>query len=315
MKVSVMFVAASFPFAAIAGSAQTPALCAGKSPVVAAGGDTAARVAALIAAGKELRDQQKYDDAADSFEKATKLDPKSAEAFILYGNTLAQRAQTAGSIKQAFLAPKMKHAWEHAVEIDPCSIGARESLIQFYTQAPGIMGGSMDKAKAEAQEIIALDPYRGTMQLGNIAQRQKDLPGAAAAYEKASQMPADSNGGAWGSWVFTLEEQGQFAPAFAAIDARLAKDPGDLVALTLLGRAAAMSGERLPEGLAALKKLAADPPTKGFRISPAGVHYRMGQILEKQGDPTAAMAEYNAGLALDPKNKNIKEAIEKLGKK
>lgn len=315
MRIKILLVAGSLAFATVAGAAQTPALCAGKSPVVLAGGDTAARVAALISTGKELQAKKDYDAAADSFEKATKVEPKNAEAYVLYGNALAQRAQSAGSIKQAFLAPKMKHAWEHAVELDPCSIGARESLIQFYLQAPGIMGGSVDKAKAEAKAISALDPYRGTIQLGNIAQREKDLPAAAAAYEKASEMPADSNGGAWGSWVFTLEEQGQFAPAFAAINARLAKDPGDMVALTLLGRAAAMSGERLPEGLAALKKVAADPPSKGFRISPAGVHYRMGQILEKQGDAAGALAEYNAGLALDPKNKNIKEAIEKLGKK
>jgi tetratricopeptide (TPR) repeat protein len=312
----MLLVASAVAFATVVSAAQTAALCAGKSPILTtAGGDTAKRLEALIASGRAAFDKKDYDAAADSFEKATKLDPKSADAFLWYGNALGQRAQTAGSIKQAFLAPRMKHAWERAVELDPCGIEARASLIQFYTMAPGIMGGSMDKAKAEAQEIIAIDPYRGEIQLGNIAQREKDLPAAAAAYEKASKMPGDSIGGAWGSWVFTLEEQGSFAPAYAAVDARLAKDPGDLIALTLLGRASAMSGQRLPEGLAALKKVAAEPPAKGFRISPAGVHYRMGQIMVFQADTAGAMAEYQAGLVLDPKNKNIKEAIEKLGKK
>jgi tetratricopeptide (TPR) repeat protein len=298
-------------------AAQAPA-CTAKVAAVA-GGDTAVRVASLMAAGHAAFAKQEFPVAVDSFEAATKLDPKFAPAFIWYGNALANVAGNASTFKQAFMAPKMKHAWERAVQLDSCNVEARESLIQFYEQAPGIMGGSMDKAKAMAAEIKAIDPYRGEIQLGNIAQREKNLAAAATSFETASKMPADSNGRAWGSWVVVLEEQGNFAGAFAAIDARLADRPGDLVALTLLGRAAAMSGQRLAEGASALKTVIADSAAAasqrtGFRLSPAGLHYRLAMILALQADTAAALAEYKAALALNPKDKSIKEAAENFEK-
>jgi tetratricopeptide (TPR) repeat protein len=298
--------------------AQAALACVAKA-TTPAGGDTAVRVAALMASGHASIAKKEFAVAADSFKKASELDPKSAEAFLWYGNALGQAAATASSFKQAFMAPKMKHAWERAVQLDSCNVEARESLVQFYEQAPGIMGGSMDKARAELAEIKAIDPYRGEIQAANLAQRQKDLPGAAAAYETASKMPADSTGRAWGGWVFVLEEQGNFTAAFAAIDARLAKKPGDLVALTLLGRGAAMSGQRLPEGLAALKTVMADSaeaasPRTGFRISTAGLHYRTAMILALQADTVAALAEYKQAVALAPKDKTINEAAEKFEK-
>ncbi len=299
-------------------SGQAAIACVQKA-TAPAGGDTAVKVAALMASGHALVAKREFAVAADSFKKASELDPKSAEAFLWYGNALGQAAATASSFKQAFMAPKMKHAWERAVQLDSCNVAARESLVQFYEQAPGIMGGSMDKARAELAEIKAIDPYRGEIQTGNLAQREKDLAGAAAAYESASKMPGDSTGRAWGSWVFVLEEQANFTAAFAAVDARLAKQPGDLVALTLLGRGAAMSGQRLPEGLAALRTVMADSaeaasPRNGFRISAAGLHYRMAMILALQADSAAALAEYRQAAALAPKDKSINEAAEKFEK-
>jgi len=297
-------------------AAQAAIACVQKA-TTPAGGDTAVRVAALMGAGHTSIAKREFSVAADSFKKATELDPNSAEAFLWYGNALGQAAATASSFKQAFMAPKMKHAWERAVQLDRCNVEARESLVQFYEQAPGIMGGSMDKARAELAEIKAIDPYRGEVQTANLAQREKDLPGAAAAYEAASKMPADSNGRAWGGWVFVLEEQGNFTAAFAAIDTRLANKPEDPAALTMLGRAAAMSGQRLAEGAASLKHVIADSAgaaKSGFRISVAGLHYRLAMILALQADTTAALAEYRQAVALNPKDKNIKDAAEKLEK-
>lgn len=47
----------------------------------------------------------------------------------------------------------MKSAWEKAVQLDPKTVDARESLIQYYLQAPAIAGGSVDKAIEMATEI------------------------------------------------------------------------------------------------------------------------------------------------------------------
>lgn len=62
-------------------------------------------------------------------------------------------AGQANILRQGMLAPKMKAAWEKAIALDSKNLGARLSLIQFYTQAPSLMGGSMDKAKEMARQI------------------------------------------------------------------------------------------------------------------------------------------------------------------
>ena len=64
-------------------------------------------------------------------------------------------------IKQGMLAPKMKKAWESAIALDPKNMSARTSLIQYYLQAPGFMGGSIDKAKEVAKQITGLNPAEG----------------------------------------------------------------------------------------------------------------------------------------------------------
>ncbi|MCE2958353.1 MAG: tetratricopeptide repeat protein [Flammeovirgaceae bacterium] len=91
--------------------------------------------------GRVSFDKKEYDDAAEYFEEATEADPKQADYFNWLGNTYGTIAQSANMFKQGILAPKMKKAWEKAIELDAKNLSARTSLIQYYLQAPGFMGG------------------------------------------------------------------------------------------------------------------------------------------------------------------------------
>lgn len=68
--------------------------------------------------GRIAFDQKKYDDAADFFEEATDANPKVADYFNWLGNTYGTIAENANVLRQGFLAPKMKNAWEKAIELD-----------------------------------------------------------------------------------------------------------------------------------------------------------------------------------------------------
>ncbi len=59
------------------------------------------------------------------------------------------------------MAPKLRDAFEKTVQLDPNNLDARESLLQFYLQAPSVVGGGKDKAQAQAREIAKRDPARG----------------------------------------------------------------------------------------------------------------------------------------------------------
>jgi len=44
----------------------------------------------------------------------------------------------------------------------------------------------------------------------------------------------------------------------------------------------------------------------------AGVHFRIGQLLQNKGDKSAATEHYASGLKLEPGNKQLLEVLDKL---
>jgi len=54
---------------------------------------------------------------------------------------------------QPFLALKVKQHFERAVELNPDNLDARADLKEYYEKAPGFLGGSVEKARQQAEEI------------------------------------------------------------------------------------------------------------------------------------------------------------------
>lgn len=76
-------------------------------------------------------------------------------------NAYANEGQKSGMFGAARYASKTKDEFEKAVALNPKYVEARFGLVQFYASAPGIMGGSYDKAFEQAKEIKAIDPIVG----------------------------------------------------------------------------------------------------------------------------------------------------------
>jgi tetratricopeptide (TPR) repeat protein len=108
------------------------------------------------------------DDAVDHMEQAVEISPTNADYQYGLGAAYGIKAQNAGVIKQAFLAPKVKGAFERAVNLNPKLVEAHIGLAQYYWRAPGIMGGDMDKAYREADITIQLDEMKGRSLKANI---------------------------------------------------------------------------------------------------------------------------------------------------
>lgn len=217
-----------------------------------------------------------YDAAVKYLDDAIALDGTNARYYLELGGVYGSKAQAAGLFGKASLAGKARTALEKAVELDPKSLDARNGLVQFYSQAPAFMGGGMDKAHAQADEMIKLDPVRGKIAKAGLFAREK-----------------------------------KFDDAFALYTATLQTQPDDYGALYQVGRLAAESGQRLEQGLDALKKCLTLTPPSG-QPSHAATHWRIGNILEKRGDKSAARAAYEAALALDAKFPQALDALKKL---
>jgi tetratricopeptide (TPR) repeat protein len=108
------------------------------------------------------------DDAVDHMEQAVEINPANADYHYGLGAAYGIKAQNAGVIKQAFLAPKVRGAFEKAVSLNPKLVEAHIGLAQYYWRAPGIMGGDMDKAYREADITIQLDEMKGRSLKANI---------------------------------------------------------------------------------------------------------------------------------------------------
>jgi tetratricopeptide (TPR) repeat protein len=216
------------------------------------------------------------EQAVQWLEKATQLAPANSYYCRLLGDAYGLSAQKAGVFSKFGFAKKCLACYDKAVELDPNNLDARASRVEYYRQAPGIVGGGMDKAYAEAAEIRRRDPMRGATVLGNLYVAEK-----------------------------------KYAEAFALLDELIAKNPANKALLYQVGRLAALSGQQLERGEAALKEY--------FQYTPApdeaplyNAHWRLGTLYERKGDKAAARAEYQTALQLRPDYTAAQNALKKL---
>jgi tetratricopeptide (TPR) repeat protein len=257
-----------------------------------------------------LLQQRKPEDAIDAAERAVKLGPTHAQAHYWLGNALGQRIGQVGMLRQATMAPKLRDAFERALELDPAIHEARLNLMEFYLQAPSFAGGSVDQARAHAAQLARRDPPRGHYAAGRLAMHAKDLPAAAKAYGAAYRARPDNANfrmAAGTAWQAT----GQWQEAFALYQAWVTEDPEAAGAHYQLGRTAALSGRFLAEGEAALRRYLALPLAPG---QPPHHHawYRLGQVQAHAGDKAGARASFQNALKGEPGNDDFKAALSAL---
>lgn len=260
-----------------------------------------------IRAALEKRDPEAATAAADA---ALKSSPKDTDVLLWAGRAYGQRAMSASIFSKMSLAKKCRESWEKAVAIDPAFLDARNELLRYYLIAPGIAGGSVEKAREQASGIAAVDVTQGHVARGQIAEHEKDLAGAEAAYRKAAETDPKRTTGPIALAVF-LGGQKRWREARAIFEKRLDADPDDATAVYQLGRVAYFSGEEMEKGVALFDRYLTLPvPEDG--PSRADARWRKGLLLEKLGRTPAAVTEYREALKLDPAHRGAKRELERL---
>ena len=248
--------------------------------------------------------------AVDWFEKAVKRNDTSAVYHLWLGNALGDEAQKASKLRQPFLARRVKGEFERAVALDPKSIDAREGLVGFYSVAPGFMGGSMDKARDQANEILKLDVIRGNFQLARVAERSKDTVAAEAAYKAVISTAPDSAIGYYGLGGF-YRNRSRWDEAFATYEQLMRRKPDEMPVHLTWAATAAQSGKNLERGETEAKFYLANakdaPP-----VNLSSAHWRLGQIYEKTSRRDLANAEYSEALKINPQNQNARRSLDAL---
>ena len=253
------------------------------------------------------------DAAVGHFERAVKLDERSSDYQFWYASAVAQQAGRASPLKQPILARRMKAAVERAVALDERNIDARDLLLDFYSMAPGVMGGSAEKARAQAEAIARIDPMRGHMAAARLAIQAKDSATVEREMSAAIAAAPDSLRAyaALATWHATAKRWPQ---AFAAVDRYIARRPDDPNGSYQIGRVAALSGQQLARGEEGLRAYLANPPKDAAPPALARAHLRLGQVLAHQGKRADARSEMELAVKLDPRNEDAKKALQGIAK-
>ena len=271
---------------------------------------TRARI--LFEQGRAAMQARRFDDAAAAFERAVEINSARSEYHLWLGHAYTRQLATANFVRKGLIGRRIGPQYDKAVELDSTSIAAAEARVDFYLEAPGMVGGGVDKAKAEAARLTRLSAYHGGFAQAKIHEKSKAWDQAELEYRNLIRAFPDSSRPVV-TLATLLENQARFTDAFAVIDARLERFPNDTIVIYQLGRAAALSGKELTRGEAALRKFlsllgVSDPQSR------ASAHYRLGMIREKQGDLATARTEYDSAIALNPRYEEAIAARKKLGK-
>lgn len=132
-----------------------------------------------------------WDRAAPHAESAEKLEPQNARVHLWLGRIYGRQAEQRRSLT---LAVRTRKEFERAVALDPSSIEARRDLMEFYLNAPWVLGGGKSKAKKQAQAIAAINPAAGAVARAHFDAKTGQDPEAAAEFRRAIDLKPDRVG-------------------------------------------------------------------------------------------------------------------------
>jgi tetratricopeptide (TPR) repeat protein len=145
----------------------------------------------MLLAGQIYYQLGQYKAASERLQKASQLEPRSAEIFLWLGRSLGRQAET--STFTAFgYARQCRQALEQAVALDGKHVEAMSALASYYVKAPSALGGSPEKAEKLVAQIAALDAAQGQYVRAQMAAHRKDFARAEEHLQRAAEMAPDS---------------------------------------------------------------------------------------------------------------------------
>ena len=168
-----------------------------------------------------------YKKATEALEKAVTAEPNNSEYVLWLGRTHGRRAEVANPFTVMGHASKAHQYFERAVALDPQNIEALNDLLEFYLEAPGILGGGLEKAKATVAQIGRVNLAEGQWAQSRIDEKRKE-PGSAEAHLRRALELAPLQVGRLLDLARFLSKQGRYQEAeenFARAEAIAPENP------------------------------------------------------------------------------------------
>jgi tetratricopeptide (TPR) repeat protein len=253
-----------------------------------------------------------WNRAINACEKAVALAPNNSNYHLWLGRTYGEKADASSFFTAAGLAKKLRTEFERAVELDPNNVDARTDLAEFYLEAPGIVGGGQDKARAQAVKLATLNAAKAHWINGRLAEKKKDLVTAEQEYRAAIQAD-NGSAEAWMNLASFYRHSGRMDDMEEAINHAASAPAKESVVLTDAAETLIRAGRNFPGAIRLLRQYLASTST--VEEAPTfKAHYLLGTILEKQGDKRAAAQEYSAALTLARNFSRAQDALKRVNR-
>jgi tetratricopeptide (TPR) repeat protein len=275
-------------------------------PLAAAAGPGAAAFEAMMKSWQGGR----IDEALEAADAVLKAEPNNVGFLTAIGGLYCEKAQRANVLTKLSWAGKCRSTFERARALEPGNLGVHTSLVRYYLQAPGVAGGGVDKAEAEAARMGAIDPVSGEISRGFIARNQKQLADAERHYRTAAALDATGRRGDAELSSFLAGER-RWGEARGVFESRLERSAGDTFAAYMLARVLQAQGAEAQRAIELFDRYLAAPPVEGGP-TPADAWFRKAQALDALGRRAEAVAALEAALKLAPGHAAAARELKKL---
>jgi tetratricopeptide (TPR) repeat protein len=126
--------------------------------------------AIALAAKAEAIGKDRPDEAIGLAQQCVQAHPQHSRCYLALGNALGAKARNARPLAAMHLAGEIRDAFLHAVWLDPHNTDARFALLDYYLQAPALVGGGKARARTLAAQTEAINPAAA-----RLMQAQLDL--------------------------------------------------------------------------------------------------------------------------------------------
>lgn len=146
----------------------------------------------LYKTGVAYGELEQFEKATEIYKRLLAKDNSNADYHFYYGGAMGMWAKNASKFKALGLLDDVKSHLNRAAELDQNHIDVRWALVQMYTELPGIIGGSISKARKYAGELQKISPVDGYLANGFIDEYDKEYKDAEIAYKKAIKVGGSS---------------------------------------------------------------------------------------------------------------------------
>jgi tetratricopeptide (TPR) repeat protein len=280
-------------------------------------------------------------------QKAVQLAPNNADYHLTLAELEGRIAEQSSMMKQLMLVRTIRKELDTAAQLDPRNVDAQWGMLQFYWRAPAIAGGDKSKARALAAAIAKIDPVQGQFALAQFAIDDKNYAQAEQYYRKAIEINPKNYDARLNLAQFYMTPQiNKPVQAEEQFEAALKIDNGKIdpyVGLAIIyarceeyrkldaileesekaigdnllpyyeaGRVLAEANRDLSRAEEYLRKYTTQEP-EGNAVPIGVAHWRLGQVLAKEGRRPEAIAEMNRAVQLSPGFDQARKDLKKMG--